>query len=738
MAKYQTPGVYVEEISTLPPSVAGVATAIPAFIGFTEKAPLADTNFSIKRISNMLEYEMLFGRGARYIENADTVYKVEEDTSHNKTYRPQKTDAGFHMYDSVRLFFANGGGSCYIVSIGQYGNDKYQYKYLKDKEDIKNALEAVANIDEVTLISMPDAVAYSYPFLASLQQKALSQCETSHDRIALLDIKEDKVDVFRQNIGMESLDFGSAYTPNLNPVYTPELSFCSILAAGLETVNYKNLIKNSTPLLSAKLNSMIQLYDDNIEVQFKNNIITTTPNDGVVKIEVEKGEESAVYEKGENGVWEHTTGVSLHKNTLTKHKIELKDISDAEKYKVKAFVVYNPDILSNIVTDCVLDINEDGTVQLPRLIKNIEIIYREKNTQKVMVEVGTVPDDYIPGTPIEIKDLLSTEQQVILDTMDSIQIISKQYKDFNVVLSYEEIDKNDTLDMPTAANKIVLNYTAKDEENSATIELVKEETWKSLGEHVSFNAENKKFEFNIDIESNISVTYYKTSSAIPDNYFSEAEQALILKAVPECKAYADRVISNFYTVCPPSGAIAGIMAKTDRNKGVWAAPANASINDIKGLTRHINDDIQSRLNVDPNNGKSINAIREFIGKGFMVWGARTLDGNSNEWRYVSVRRFYNYVEESVKKSTAWAVFQPNNLNTWAQLQGQIENFLTELWRLGALAGANPEEAFTVHVGKGVSMTEEQILAGELVVIIGLATVRPAEFVILQFSHKVQK
>ena len=121
-----------------------------------------------------------------------------------------------------------------------------------------------------------------------------------------------------------------------------------------------------------------------------------------------------------------------------------------------------------------------------------------------------------------------------------------------------------------------------------------------------------------------------------------------------------------------------------------------------------------------------------------MWGARTLAGNDNEWRYVPVRRFFNFVEESCKKSTAWVVFEPNDANTWAKVRGQIENFLNNLWRRGALAGAKPEHAYYVNVGLGLTMTSQDINEGKLIVEIGMAAVRPAEFIILRFSHKLQE
>ena len=151
----------------------------------------------------------------------------------------------------------------------------------------------------------------------------------------------------------------------------------------------------------------------------------------------------------------------------------------------------------------------------------------------------------------------------------------------------------------------------------------------------------------------------------------------------------------------------------------------------------INDQKQENLNVDATSGKSVNVLRAFAGKGTLIWGSRTLAGNDNEWRYVPVRRFYNMVEESIKKSTSWAVFEPNDANTWVKVRGMIENYLTQKWREGALAGATTKEAFFVRCGLGTTMNSQDILEGRMIVEIGMAVVRPAEFIILKFSHKLQ-
>ncbi|MCD0456825.1 hypothetical protein LPB85_15355 [Chryseobacterium sp. LC2016-27] len=201
---------------------------------------------------------------------------------------------------------------------------------------------------------------------------------------------------------------------------------------------------------------------------------------------------------------------------------------------------------------------------------------------------------------------------------------------------------------------------------------------------------------------------------------------------------AKKAIESKRVVLAPSSAMAGVYAKVDSTSGVWRSPANLGLNLVEAPTVKISDREQDALNVHPATGKSINAIRTFTGKGTLVWGARTLDGNSNEWRYISVRRFFNMVEESVKKATERFVFEPNTANTWIRVQTMIENFLNQQWQDGALAGSKPEEAYYVSVGLNKTMSAQDILEGRMIVEIGMAAVRPAEFIVLRFSHKLQE
>jgi phage tail sheath protein FI len=264
----------------------------------------------------------------------------------------------------------------------------------------------------------------------------------------------------------------------------------------------------------------------------------------------------------------------------------------------------------------------------------------------------------------------------------------------------------------------------------------------NLGDYGLYGASYYPFlETNLDIEfedkeSEIKLTHTKKLEDGTDS--GDTTLFATLDDVTEdlLKKQIATEVRSISIVLPPSAAMAGIYCKVDNNRGVWKAPANVSVaQTIKPVVK-ITDDMQEIMNVDPNGGKSVNAIRTFTGKGILVWGARTLHGNDNEWRYIPVRRFFNFVEESVKKATYRFVFEPNDANTWNTIKAMIENFLILQWNQGALMGAKSDDAFYVKVGLGKTMTAQDILEGRLIVEIGMAAVRPAEFIILRFMHKL--
>ncbi len=210
-----------------------------------------------------------------------------------------------------------------------------------------------------------------------------------------------------------------------------------------------------------------------------------------------------------------------------------------------------------------------------------------------------------------------------------------------------------------------------------------------------------------------------------------------LKAV--CPIYSlilDR-IKDQMNVLPPSGGIAGLYVRIDENRGVWKAPANESLMGAVAPVVKLTNEDQEDLNVTVS-GKSINAIRNFTNEGTLVWGGRTLDGNSQDWKYINVRRTLTYIEQSVKNAARAYVFEPNNSATWVSIRASITGFLRSMWQAGGLAGGNPSEAFEVSVGLGSTMSPEDILEGLLKVTVKVALLRPAEFIVITFQQKMQE
>ncbi|UMQ43447.1 phage tail sheath subtilisin-like domain-containing protein [Chryseobacterium sp. Y16C] len=195
-------------------------------------------------------------------------------------------------------------------------------------------------------------------------------------------------------------------------------------------------------------------------------------------------------------------------------------------------------------------------------------------------------------------------------------------------------------------------------------------------------------------------------------------------------------IRSLHIVLPPSSAMAGVYGRVDSVRGVWKAPANVSLNYVTAPTEKVSEEEQSDLNIH-DTGKSINAIKNFTGKGILVWGARTLDGKDkneeedNEWKYVHVRRYYDMVEQSIKEALKQFIDQPNISYTWLRAKTMLENFLNQQWLDGALAGSIPKEAY--HVEVDGNKDEPKTMD----VTVKIALVRPAEFIVLNFSHQLQ-
>lgn len=649
MATYKTPDVYVEEISVFPPSVAEVETAIPAFIGYTEKATKVtdgDLEMVPTRIKSMLEFEQYFGYAAAPVING-----VYIDDSGN--FKSADITTTYFTYDSIRLFYDNGGGDCYIVSVGSYNDDI-------DETALKSGLDVVANYDEPTILLFPDAVTLDASELGNLQKAALKQCNDLMDRVAVFDLQQgdENGTTFRDNIGMNYLKYGMAYTPWLKVALNKNVSYNDFKSKVFRA-------NTTTPALSLKLfttNADIKAVIDNYDLLVADQTTIAADKTGLL---------------GADTTYRQKFSALVNAYESDKDELKLEAI-----FKFLYDTAKKVDKWANTLTNSSLSGSAEGYI-------NTDL--RDAFTTVIGYELA-IADEVTFAT--------------VTGGYTDVTISNAKWDD-----GTENIFKAAYLD-PDAAMATALGALATDEEKMdyalGKVKVVFEdinEAWLDIAETVSNTEAN--YEANL-VDS---FPLYKN----------------LLKG-----------INDSATVMPPSGAMAGIFAATDRDRGVWKAPANVSVASVLGPNFTFAASELDKLNIDANAGKSINAIRAFAGKGTLVWGARTLAGNDNEWRYIPVRRFYVNVEESIKKSTYWAVFEPNNANTWIRVKGMIESYLTNKWKEGALVGAKPDEAFFVRIGVGSTMTPDDVLNGYMKVEIGMAVVRPAEFIVLKFSHKLQQ
>jgi phage tail sheath protein FI len=186
-------------------------------------------------------------------------------------------------------------------------------------------------------------------------------------------------------------------------------------------------------------------------------------------------------------------------------------------------------------------------------------------------------------------------------------------------------------------------------------------------------------------------------------------------------------LTNNDIAVPPSGHVLGAYARTDNDRGVFKAPANVVLRGITGFVQNIPDGEQDLFNP-----AGVNILRQFDGLGRVIWGARTISAEPI-WKYVPVRRLFIFIEQSLVRGTRFAVFEPNDTRLWARLRDAVTNFLTTQWRAGALFGNKPEEAFFVRVDE-TNNTEDDRANGRLNILVGIAPVRPAEFIVFQIGQ----
>jgi uncharacterized protein len=632
---YKTPGVYIEEISKFPPSVAQVETAIPAFIGYTEKALVdgvdfhAESIFRPVKIASLPEYELYFG-------GAPDPTTIEIELKSDNSVKSAKVNGVNLLYDSIRMFYANGGGDCFVISVGNYNTQASEV----DKLDLILGLASVETADLPTLLVVPETVHLSNAEAGEVHAAMLAQSNKLQDRFAVLDLVEgapgnDPIGLFRDNVGMNFLKYGAAYYPWLKTTLPFKISYDAIVG-GIFTKE-----GTAIPDIKALFNSELLASIEHIETDTAGKSAFTAPSAGDI-----------------------TTRPNLlaFANQIYAYFKAFFDLTFAD-----ASLANKNSSASIHARFVAADSNFHG---LLRTLFDYNHFSQSANSAAPSTQWD---EPLIPVTSVFATDF--SPLAFVNPTTNRNDIYTATQTAINAAPYFRAL-----------AGKIVKLVNDFYDELKA----VKLNRTSTLG--------------NID---------------------------------PVYKGIVD-AIKKQGVVLPPSGAVVGVYAMVDRERGVWKSPANVSLTAVKGPSVNVTHEQQESMNVDTEAGKSVNAIRAFTGKGTLVWGARTLAGNDNEWRYISVRRFFNMVEESVKKATSQFVFEPNDANTWVKVRAMIENFLTLQWRAGALAGAKQEHAFYVRVGLGQTMTAEDILNGYMHVEIGMAVVRPAEFIVLKFSHKLQE
>ena len=610
MGSMKTPGVYIIEKNAFPNSVVEAPTAIPAFIGYTERAVNGNddlTNVPWK-ISSMTEYIQYFGGGPDL--------KFEVDIKDGSLCIEGKNS--YTLYYNMMLFFANGGGACYIVSVGSY-------KDALKKDSMITGLGKLTLEQEITLVAIPEAVNLSSSEeFKDIQQQMLSHCgNTMKNRFALLDIYpkanektkiEDQVNFFCDNIGSSFLSYGAAYFPWLNT----------------SIVGGRDL-------------------------------------------------------KGDMFTW--TDNAYIHRTQLDAGFAEIVESLFVEEFEIKENVVKNGHTfkLEEVVEG---DIYADSDTEKTKVIGRIESIkdIKEAETGKVIKK------------DVKVVWLFSS-------FTEEVEIEGSVLKD-NHTFKLEEVVEGDI-------------YADSDTEKTNVIGRI--ESIKDIKE-----AGNEKV-----IKKNVKVVWL-----FPNNVDKQALHQALYNVSSVYKQAIKGVLKNL-NLFPPSAAMAGIYTMVDNSRGVWKAPANVTLNYVGSTVEDIDDEQQAELNV-PIHGKAVNVIRLFRGEGIKVWGARTLDGNSLDWRYVNVRRTLLFLEESIKNAARAYVFEPNDAGTWINMKCMIDSFLRSVWKRGGLAGATPEDAFEVHIGLGDTMTAEDILDGIMRITVLVAVTHPAEFIEITFQQQAQK
>lgn len=613
----KTPGVYVVEKSAFPNSVVEVATAVPAFIGYTEKAKNGTKsliNLPFK-ISSLGEYEQYFGG------SASPMFNLKEDTENKTSF----------IYTDIRAYLDHN---------------------LLNEEELSSLSKVIAEA---------------------------TQAEDAWKNAPDTEESEKKKKEELKKVADEK--FNNADTL---------------------TSNYIKLVNDSSTNISELKDLNIKLGDDD-----------------KIKPKLKALEET----QGKDG------------NT------KAKDLYEAFNNLINAIKEF--ELYYSLESSC-----------KHTLYNNMKFFFANGGGACYIVSVGSYTDELNKDTLIKAIDTLLKEQEPTMVLVPEAVNLPEQecYDVQNAVADH----------CGKSQNRItIMNiYDGYKDRNDPAGDIVKKFRDGTTTSFLNYSTVYYPW-LNTSIVSEKEISFKNISKTDLPKF-----KALLILSAPSLKDYIDKIDSTqdekelsivnkvlsklhpLYQACikemvfqinllPPAAAMAGIYTLVDNTKEVWKAPANIGLSNVISPAVNISHSEQEDLNV-PLNGKAVNAIRYFVGDGIKVWGARTLDGNSLDWRYINVRRTMIMLEESIKNATKAFVFEPNTANTWVSIRSMINNFLNGIWKRGGLAGSVPDDAFSVHIGLGETMTPEDILEGVLRITVLVAISRPAEFIEITFQQQMQK
>lgn len=637
----KTPGVYIKEQRTLPASIAGVSTAVPLFIGFTQ-----NNHSAAERISSLSEFEAIFGGGY------SPSFKANVTSNGTEVF----ADRRFFLYDVLHMYFLNGGGPCYIQSAGNYATPIAQ---LETKLDA--VIDEIDQLDEVTLVFAPDlhtqhadntnnkqvssldgVGAYS-----TLVSKLINTCALEQDKFAVLDFHSQSA---------TSTEMRNWVTPDVNKQKYGALYYPWVVSSDTFNVQFDSI----TGYTSAAAQGILDLEND---LSLFSAEFTGTEIEDILK--------------------PYRDAKDTFVSATTQKRVKFRGVFQALIELIKALenLEGNSGISSVLAAELTtLKTNSFFIAEVQKLIRLIGILESKNPTSVSSSFINVVGPNSFPSS----SDWYNYVGATPVVTLNDIR------QDTNIL--------NDSL-VSGSRNDVLQAYEQG--------QYVDHQRLFGLIAGIARNIKQRKAQTEADLFAT-DATYGEIKSKI-QKYMSEL---------------------------PAQGAMAGIYCRNDRDRGVWKSPANMIVQGIERPMVEVSNSEQDDLNVDVNSGKSINVIRTFTGKGPVVWGARTLDGESLEWRYIAVRRFFNFAEESIKKSLEHFVFEPNNARTWVKIKAMVTSFLVDHWKAGALNGTKPEEAFFVRVDE-TTTTQAEILQGIVNIEIGMAVARPAEFIVIEFSHQTR-